>query len=198
MTASRPIEIIGGGLAGLSLGLALRRAGIAVTIIEAGNYPRHRVCGEFITGLRRSTRERLGLDPFLEGAAPNREVGWFIRGVPARTQRLPAIAFGLSRHTLDTRLARAFVEAGGHLRVNTRSASFNDAPGRIIATGRRRSASRWLGLKLHALDFPLKSELELHLGDDAYIGLTRIEDHRVNICGLFRRRDNVSNRQASR
>jgi 2-polyprenyl-6-methoxyphenol hydroxylase-like FAD-dependent oxidoreductase len=189
MKASRPIEIIGGGLAGLSLGLALRRAGIAVTISEAGRYPRHRVCGEFITGLRRSTRDSLGLDAFLEGAAHNREVGWFIRGVPARSQRLPAIAFGLSRHTLDTRLANAFVEAGGLLHVNTRSASFDDAPGRIIATGRRRSASRWIGLKLHALDFPLERELELHLGDDAYIGLTRIEDNRVNICGLFRRRE---------
>ncbi|HTO02610.1 MAG TPA: FAD-dependent monooxygenase [Opitutus sp.] len=189
MTTSRPIEIIGGGLAGLSLGLALRRAGIAVTIIEAGNYPRHRVCGEFITGLRRSTRDQLGLDPFLEGAAHNREVGWFIRGVSARTQRLPAIAFGLSRHTLDTRLANAFVAGGGHLRVNTRSANFDDAPGRIFAIGRRRSTSRWLGLKLHALDLPLERELELHLGDDAYIGLTRIEDNRGNICGLFRRRE---------
>ena len=39
------------------------------------------------------------------------------------------------------------------------------------------------------MDCPLESELELHLGDDAYIGLTRIEDHRVNICGLFRLRE---------
>lgn len=189
MTASRPIEIIGGGLAGLSLGLALRRAGIAVTIIEAGNYPRHRVCGEFITGLSRATRDRLSLDPLLEGAAHNREVGWFIRGVRARCQRLPAIAFGLSRHTLDTRLANAFVAAGGDLRLNTRSSNFDDAPGRVIAIGRRRSASRWLGLKIHAVDFSLEHELELHLGDDAYIGLTRIEGNRVNVCGLFRRRE---------
>jgi menaquinone-9 beta-reductase len=45
MTLSRPIEIIGGGLAGLSLGRALARAGVPVTVYEAGNYPRHRVCG---------------------------------------------------------------------------------------------------------------------------------------------------------
>ena len=73
MSSPRPVEIVGGGLAGLSLGLALRRAGVDVTVYEAGHYPRHRVCGEFITGLPRRTRERLGLDPFLADAAPNLE-----------------------------------------------------------------------------------------------------------------------------
>jgi 2-polyprenyl-6-methoxyphenol hydroxylase-like FAD-dependent oxidoreductase len=189
MSVSRPIEIIGGGLAGLSLGLALRRRGIDVTILEAGNYPRHRVCGEFITGLSASTRTRLGLDPFLSGAAPNREVGWFFRGVPARHQRLPSLAPGLSRHVLDTRLADAFVAAGGRLLTNTRAVDCHDVPGRVVATGRRRSSSRWLGLKIHARALALERDLEVHLGDHAYVGLTRIEDGRVNICGLFRRRE---------
>ena len=60
---ARGVEIVGGGLAGLSLGLALRRAGVPVTLHEAGEYPRHRVCGEFIAGLDERTRARLGLDP---------------------------------------------------------------------------------------------------------------------------------------
>ena len=51
MKSLQPIEIVGGGLAGLSLGLALRQQDIPVTLFEAGSYPRHRVCGEFITGL---------------------------------------------------------------------------------------------------------------------------------------------------
>ena len=59
MNSLKPIEIIGGGLAGLSLGLALRRAGVPVTLYEAGSYPRHRVCGEFITGLSPTTISRL-------------------------------------------------------------------------------------------------------------------------------------------
>ena len=189
MRNSRAIEIVGGGLAGLSLGLSLRRAGVPTRIIEAGSYPRHRVCGEFITGLPRSTRDRLELDPFLSDAAQNREVRWFLRNAPVRHQRLPAVALGLSRHTLDTRLAEAFVAAGGELRVNTRATDDRPLAGRVFATGRRRSTSRWLGLKIHAVALPLECDLELHLGDQAYVGLTRIESNRVNICGLFRRRE---------
>ncbi|MFM7376435.1 MAG: hypothetical protein ACKO39_14995, partial [Chthoniobacterales bacterium] len=59
------VVIVGGGLAGLGLGLALRRNAVPVTIHEAGRYPRHRVCGEFITSLDRHTREELGLDKHL-------------------------------------------------------------------------------------------------------------------------------------
>ena len=45
----RAVTIIGGGLAGLTLGIGLRQRGVPVTISEAGDYPRHRVCGEFIS-----------------------------------------------------------------------------------------------------------------------------------------------------
>ncbi|MEO6003070.1 MAG: FAD-dependent monooxygenase [Opitutus sp.] len=189
MTASRPIEIIGGGLAGLSLGLALRRAGIRVTIIEAGSYPRHRVCGEFITGLSATTRSRLGLDPFLSDAVENRDVAWYLLNKPVRYQKLPQIAPGLSRYALDARLANAFVAAGGDLKTLTRSAHTRDAPGRVFATGRRRASSGWLGLKIHARDLALSRDLEIHLGDHAYVGLTHVEEGCVNICGLFRRRN---------
>jgi flavin-dependent dehydrogenase len=188
MITTHPIEIIGGGLAGLSLGLALRRENVPVRILEAGDYPRHRVCGEFIAGLREQTQNRLELTPFLEGAAPNREVRWYVRDRAARDQRLPDMAPGISRWTLDARLARAFVSAGGDLQTGHRFGDHRDVPGRIFATGRRRAKSRWLGLKIHAIDLPVARDLELHLGEEAYVGLARIEESRVNICGLFRRR----------
>jgi Dehydrogenases (flavoproteins) len=188
MMTARPIEIIGGGLAGLSLGLALRRAGADVTIFEAGDYPRHRVCGEFIAGLPPRTRARLQLDPFLADAALDHHVAWFNRASLSRIQKLPSPAFGLSRHTLDHRLADAFASAGGILQTHTRRTDTSDAPGRIFATGRRRATPRWLGLKLHALDLPLARDLEVHLGAHAYVGLARIENRRVNLCGLFQRR----------
>lgn len=195
MSSPRPIEILGGGLAGLSLGLALRRAGVPVTLSEAGSYPRHRVCGEFITGLSATTIARLGLAPFLTDALHHTEVAWFIGSPidtqPARIQRLPSPALGLSRHALDARLAAAFTAAGGDLRTQTRSAALDPAPGRVFATGRRRSRDRSasLGLKVHVHDLAVTRDLEFHLGQQAYVGLSRVEDGSVNVCGLFRRRD---------
>lgn len=193
MTGLRAIEIVGGGLAGLSLGLALRRAGISVTIFEAGNYPRHRVCGEFIAGLSPTTIARLGLAPFFADALRHREVAWFIgsgdQAVPARIQYLPSPALGLSRHALDARLARAFVDAGGTLHTNTRLNDPTAAAGRVFALGRRRHRADWLGLKFHARSLALTRDLELHLGDHAYVGLSRVENGAVNVCGLFRRRE---------
>jgi flavin-dependent dehydrogenase len=188
MQLRRPVEIVGGGLAGLALGGALRRAGVPVTILEAGEYPRHRVCGEFIAGLDDHARHLLQLDRILGDAFESRTVGWYSGGQLRRAHALPSPAHCLSRHQLDLRLAEAFVNAGGDLRTRVRVPVIADAPGRVFATGRRRAATDWLGLKIHAIGLPLQQDLEVHLGEDAYVGLARIEDERVNVCGLFRRR----------
>jgi flavin-dependent dehydrogenase len=189
MSVPSRIEIVGGGLAGLSLGLALRRAGVPVRLLEAGDYPRHRVCGEFITGLSGQTMARLGLTPFLADALQHHEVAWFLPNCVSRIQQLPSPALGLSRHALDARLAKAFVEAGGELLTRTRATDLSDQPGRVLATGRRRSRSPWMGLKMHVANLELTRDLELHLGDQAYVGLSRVEGDQVNVCGLFRRRE---------
>lgn len=194
MNPARPIEIVGGGLAGLSLGLALRRAGIAVAILEAGDYPRHRVCGEFIAGLDAATISQLDLAPILADAARHREVAWFLQGQRPQVHPLPSPALGISRHVLDLRLAEAFVAAGGDLRTHTRLTDTSPSPGRVFATGRHPAGNRWLGLKVHVTGLPLERELELHLGDHAYVGLSKVEAGRVNVCGLFRRRTGVDQR----
>jgi flavin-dependent dehydrogenase len=187
-----PIEIVGGGLAGLALGLALRRAHIPVTLHEAGNYPRHRVCGEFIAGLDASTIERLGLAPFLADARRHSEVAWFHRATLRRRQILPSPALAISRHVLDQRLAAAFVSAGGDLRTRSRLDLVDAPPGRVFTQGRRAvGGSPWLGLKCHARGFALSAPLEIHLGAQAYVGLCELDQGWVNVSGLFRQRQGL-------
>ena len=185
---SRPLEIIGGGLAGLALGCALRREGVAVTLHEAGDYPRHRVCGEFITGLGAATISRLQLSPALKDALSHEHVAWFHRDRAPQIHTLPSPAIAISRFTLDARLAETFAALGGDLRTHSRIDQSKAGEGMIFATGRRRrTSSPWIGLKLHAHDLPLAPDLEMHLGENCYAGLTRIEGDAVNVCGLFRR-----------
>lgn len=188
MTPHR-IEIVGGGLAGLSLGLALRRAGVPVTIHEAGDYPRHRVCGEFIAGLSEITIARLGLESILADTLRHTEVAWSVCGQPPRVQRLPSPALGISRHVLDARLAASFEAAGGELRTRSRVEARESRPGRVFASGRRRAANpAWIGLKVHVQNLSPLRDLEMHLGEDCYVGLTRVAPDTINVCGLFRRR----------
>jgi len=184
-----PIEIIGGGVAGLATGIALRAYGIPVTLYEAGDYPRHRVCGEFISGLGDSTSKALGIGACIADATPHRSVTYYLRQKPLRPFAMPATAWGISRHTLDTRMARAFVAAGGMLRTQER-VSNDDAPeGRVFATGRSRMGRYWVGLKMHVYNLSLVNDFEVHLGERAYVGLSRTENGAVNVCGIFHSRE---------
>lgn len=189
VTSPQPIEIVGGGLAGLSLGLILRQAGVPTTIYEAGEYPRHRVCGEFISGLDLTLLSRFPLHSTFARARLHRHMTWFHRDRPLGQRLLPTSVHAISRHTLDASLAAAFVAAGGNLVTRSRVDLAERRAGRIFATGRHpRTNSPWLGLKCHVRAFPVADGLEFHLGDGAYVGLCPVEDGWINVCGLFRRR----------
>src|SRR5215472_5756315 len=103
MASSRPITIVGGGLAGLTLGIGLRQREIPVVVWEAGNYPRHRVCGEFISGNGPAVLGRLGLDKlFLEAGAIEANTAAFISGANrSPVRKFPASALCLSRYSMD-------------------------------------------------------------------------------------------------
>lgn len=188
----KPIRIIGGGLAGLSLGIALRKAGIPVTITEAGRYPRHRVCGEFISGAGQNALETLGLGDILTGAVSNYRTTWHRGNRFLYERRLPAPALGLSRYQLDTRLAARFEESGGELLTSRREAAPPAEAGTIWACGRQGATPGWIALKLHCRGLEQNSDLSIHLGSRGYVGISRIEGEQFNICGLFQTRDGLS------
>jgi flavin-dependent dehydrogenase len=177
----KPITIAGGGLAGLSLGIALQSRGVPVTLHEASAYPRHRVCGEFISGVSDETLAALGIADCLDDATPLQSTSW--SDSSGRLAEMMVPGRGISRWKLDDHLQRQFLALGGTLVTNSRIAS---APGVIWAAGRPRRPSSWLGLKCHARDLPLSHDLEMFTSPGGYIGLAKIEDGRVNICGLFK------------
>jgi menaquinone-9 beta-reductase len=189
----RTITIVGGGLAGLTLGVGLRRQGIPVTIWEAGHYPRHRVCGEFISGRGQETLARLGLrDQLIQAGAITSNTAMFLSGnakSPARP--LPKPALSLSRFVLDALLARVFRDLGGRLREDEPWPKSSCGKGVVRANGRRVHIAddnwTWFGLKVHARALALEADLEMHLVHNGYIGLTRLPGNEVDVCGLFRR-----------
>jgi menaquinone-9 beta-reductase len=191
----KPIQIIGGGLAGLSLGVFLRMTGVPVTIWEAGRYPRHRVCGEVLSGEGAHVLQGLGLrDAALKaGGLLSVSVGFFLPNRSSCRMHLPTPALCICRYTLDRLLADRFVELGGDLRVGERWPDGNDPPqpGVVRASGRVLHATdngcRWFGLKAHAKNVHLEDDIEMHFLDNSYVGLCRLDGGAVNVCGLFRR-----------
>lgn len=187
----RPIHIIGGGLAGLSLGIALRQEGIETTLIEAGNYPRHRVCGEFISGISDEMLDQLGIAEFFTSTQKHSSSGWYYQDRLVFASELPRQAYGISRYRLDYQLVQKFEALGGNLITGSRYKE--DAnEGYIYASGRPRSkASQWIGLKCHLLDYDSSHDLEMHLGEGVYIGFSEVEGGRTDACGLFKKRSGI-------
>ena len=193
MNAPRTVSIVGGGLAGLTLGIALRRRGVPASVWEAGRYPRHRVCGEFFCGRGRKTLVALGLHELLAqaGAREATTASLFAGRTAGPVRPLPEAALCLSRFTLDATLASQFRTLGGELHEGMRWRDSLQQDGVVQATGRHPRAKpdgwRWFGLKAHVRNVELTADLEMHLAPGGYIGLCRLADGIVNVCGLFRR-----------
>ncbi len=193
MAGAKSITIVGGGLAGLTLGIGLCRRGVPVTIWEAGHYPRHRVCGEFISGRGQAALARLGLREELAaaGAVPAQTVAFYSATRATAPRSLPSPALCLSRFKLDVALAKIFRDLGGELFEGRRVSGDDLGEGQVRATGRRPEVepggARWFGLKLHARNVSLAADLEMHVSPRGYVGLCRLSDGEVNVCGLFRK-----------
>ena len=115
------VIVVGGGPAGSATALRLARAGVRVTLLERGRYPRHKPCAEYMSpGVVRELH-RLGAGAAVERAARARLDGFRIvargtcfegrfAGAPAGFA--PRYGLGIPRAVLDEILARAAACAG--------------------------------------------------------------------------------------
>src|ERR1700744_6527351 len=105
------VLVLGGGVAGFAASIALARKGTSVTLIEREPTPRHKVCGEFLSGEALEDLHALGIDVASLGAVPIN----YVRLAAARRDYvapLPFPAASLTRKALDTALIAEAIAAG--------------------------------------------------------------------------------------
>ncbi len=211
------ILIVGGGVAGCAASIALARKGRSVTLIEREAAPRHKVCGEFISGEALEDLHALGIDVASLGAAPLN----YVRLAAARRAAqapLPFPAASLTRRALDTMLLAQAVAAGVNVErgrsvqslsrtaANRWQATLSDgstceAPTAFLSTGKHdlRGHSRpqdphqWVAFKMYyrlaaAQTADLAGASELTLYAGGYGGIQPVEDGAANFCCVVQRK----------
>lgn len=121
MTACHDLLIIGAGLAGSAMATVLAGGGWDVLLVERDGFPRHKVCGEFISPEAQTTLATLGLKQVVAALQPvpiQRALLVTERGLSLPIS-LPGTAWGMSRYALDAVLATAAQQCGAHLRTET-------------------------------------------------------------------------------
>jgi flavin-dependent dehydrogenase len=182
------LTIIGGGPAGCAATLAAISEGASVTLYEKSRFPRHKVCGEFLSQEIGSVIDSLGLWPAFSAARPVR-LERAILHIGDRTKRfaLPEPAYSLSRYTLDDLLLREAIARGANLKTLAIQPGCESVSGAIIvAHGRQAPASkgeRLFGFKAHFRG-AVEDAVQLFFFRGCYVGVSPVEDGSVNVCGL--------------
>jgi flavin-dependent dehydrogenase len=204
-------------VAGCAAAIALARKGRQVTLIEREPTPRHKVCGEFLSGEALEYLYALGIDVTSLGAVPID----YVRLAAARRAAeapLPFPAASLTRKALDTALIAEAIAAGVRVErgrgvqtlartaPNVWQATLDDgdtreAPTAFLATGKQdlrgyprpADPQRWVAFKMY---FRLGSEQaaelarasELMLYPGGYGGIQPVEGGVANLCCVVQQR----------
>jgi len=201
------VAIIGGGIAGLSLALDLKQKGHNIIVIEKGSYPRHKVCGEYIS--MESHNYLHSLCPSLsEYELP--KINSFMLTTPDDMQfntTLPQGGFGISRYLLENLLYREAQKKGIIVMINSRARNINrnKNPFEIItdretissqlvcdSTGRKSNLSdshvknitttNYVAVKYHLKLERDPALIEIHNFKGGYCGVSSIENNTACLC----------------
>lgn len=205
------IIIVGGGLAGLTSAIHLSRAGLRVSLIEKNTYPRHKVCGEYISNEVLPYLQWLGADPAELAPADISRLLLSAANGKTISAPLPLGGFGVSRYTMDHFLLRKALAAGTQLITDTvTDVQYQDdhcvvytkahAPltGTVVlgAFGKRstldqrlsrvflRKPAPWLAVKGHYEGAFPDGLVALHNFPGGYCGISKTETGALNICYL--------------
>ena len=203
------VVIIGGGLAGLCNAIHLSKFGKKVLLIEKNNYPKHKVCGEYISNEVLPYLDFLDVNPFDFGAIKIDEFQLSTTNNKLISAKLPLGGFGISRFTLDEVLAKKSLENGVLILqdtvVNTNfkndiffidTKENQQVTSKIVigAFGKRSSLdikmerefnhkkSPYLGFKIHVKGIFPSNLVALHNFKGGYCGVSNVENNTINLC----------------
>lgn len=205
--AQYDLIIAGAGPAGSACAITAARSGARVLLLEKDRFPRHKVCGEFVSP------ESLAL---LEGLLGENKISSHTLMNSARifldnkTLTLPVApaARSIPRFDLDLALFRAAQRAGAHaeegvmiqqvqrkepFQVETTLGKFT-ARAVVNASGRWskltqfevREKEKWLGLKAHFTEHEPPQSVDLYFFPGGYCGVTPVDANTVNACAMVR------------
>ncbi len=204
------VIIIGGGLAGLTAAIHLRKEGYRILLLEKEPYPHHKVCGEYLSKEVLPYLRQLGIQ--LPSNIDITTLEFSTRRGRSFQLALPLGAIGISRFALDNFLYKKACEMGAEVIfcsaesveyeedvftiVNNLKQSFQ-ARFVIGAYGKRshldkmltrnfiEKKSPWLAVKAHYQWDAFPEDLVgLHSFEGGYAGLSKTESGAVNFCYL--------------
>ena len=193
--------VIGGGPAGATAAIVAARNGGRVLLLERGRFPRHKVCGEFVSAESLALLKML-LDSqhaaLLRDAVQIPDARLFLDRRALSTVVDPPAA-SIARLDLDLSLwdsaERAGVDARQHVavqsvagagpfRIVTSTVTFEsraviNASGRWsnlnASTGKEDQHERWIGLKAHFAEPSPNPSVDLYFFDGGYCGVQPVE-----------------------
>jgi len=207
------LAIIGGGPAGSAAAIAAARLGASVVLFEARIFPRHKVCGEFVSAealdVLASLLQNLPTGRTLLDAAPAIQRTRLFLGTRMIEAPVSPAALSITRYDLDAQLWMAAQAAGVETRANCEvTATEGDGPFRlttssgslsakavIIAAGRwsqftpDRTISagpRWIGVKGHFREVNPNPSTDLYFFGNGYCGVQLVAKDVINACAMVR------------
>jgi flavin-dependent dehydrogenase len=206
------LAVVGGGPAGASGAITAAKLGFRVALLEAGRFPRHKVCGEFVSGEALELLSNLLGERALIDSAPRISRARAFIDDRVLTMPVEPPAASVARFDLDAALWRAAQRAGVKCRDSVRvlhvrksaedmftlklqtgelcARSVINASGRwsnlAVGSTVRTLSNKWLGVKGHFREECPASSCDLYFFKGGYCGVQPVGDGVVNASAMVR------------